>query len=208
MPPPPGTPILRCTSLDGLTKSRVLFEAGDTPASMGLEMGTLLVWSTPAVLRIDGLSACGSNGGAAPACGLSRRRSTARAEKNEADGVLPGGSMSCVARVSVGGGPGSRFTGTWAVPVPVPAAGASWLGLAGPGGIGRPFWKFGAAALGLLFSGGGGICLAAGGGFGNRSGLDGVTMDALGPAGNRGLLLLGPLWVFWLLNGVGGCCSF
>ena len=56
-PPPPGAPIFRFMSVDGLTKSRELFAAGDVPATMGFDMGTLLVWSTPAVLRMEGLCA-------------------------------------------------------------------------------------------------------------------------------------------------------
>ena len=84
-------------------KSRVWFEAGEAPASIGLDMGMLFVWSTPAVLRIDGLSAWGSNCGAADETdwGLSRSMSTARAEKNLAeaaptDGELLGGIIPCV----------------------------------------------------------------------------------------------------------------
>lgn len=64
-------------------------EALETPASIGLDIGRVLLWSKPAVLRMDGLSAWGSNWGAAlgAAVGLSRSRSTALAEKNAA-GVL------------------------------------------------------------------------------------------------------------------------
>lgn len=90
LPIPPGAPSFRFISEEGLMKSRVGLEAGEeVPASMGFEMGTVLVWSKPAVLRIEGLSACGSNCGAEvePACGLSRSMSTARAEKKPAPDV-------------------------------------------------------------------------------------------------------------------------
>lgn len=64
--PPAGAPTLRCISVAGLTKSRVLLlllvvGAGEALDSMGLAIGILLEWSTPAVLRMEGLSACGSN---------------------------------------------------------------------------------------------------------------------------------------------------
>lgn len=41
----------------------MLLGAGEAEAagSVGLVIGTLFEWSKPAVLRIDGLSACGSN---------------------------------------------------------------------------------------------------------------------------------------------------
>lgn len=104
-PPPPGAPIFLCVSADGLTKSRVLLVAGGAPVTIGLDTGTLLEWSTPAVLRIEGLCAWGSNcGAAAGVLGLSRNISTARAEKNPADGEPIGGGMSTF-------GPGSCLTG-------------------------------------------------------------------------------------------------
>lgn len=54
---PPGAPTRRWTSVAGLTKSRELLGAGEPAEIIGLEIGTLLVWSTPAVLRMEGLSA-------------------------------------------------------------------------------------------------------------------------------------------------------
>lgn len=91
-------------SEDGLTKSwaksRARIEAGDAPASIGFDIGTLFEWSTPAVLRMDGLSAWGSNWDPAAGMdwGLSRSISAALAEKNPAggcpvDGELLGGGI-------------------------------------------------------------------------------------------------------------------
>lgn len=55
---PPGAPTRRWKSVVGLTKSRELLGgAGEAFESIGRETGKLLVWSTPAVFRIDGLSA-------------------------------------------------------------------------------------------------------------------------------------------------------
>lgn len=55
--PAPGAPTLRWRSALGLTKSRELFGAGEADDSIGLDMGMLFEWSTPAVLRMEGLSA-------------------------------------------------------------------------------------------------------------------------------------------------------
>lgn len=70
--PAPGAPMRLCMSVLGFTKSLELFAGGGNP-SLGGGAGTTVdpakprftgtdrLWSTPAVLRIDGLSACGSN---------------------------------------------------------------------------------------------------------------------------------------------------
>jgi hypothetical protein len=62
----------RCMSVLGFTKSLGGFVRGGIPSrTVGLAMtgappiprftGMVLLWSMPAVLRIEGLSACGSN---------------------------------------------------------------------------------------------------------------------------------------------------
>lgn len=126
----PGAPILRFISWEGLTKSRALFVAGEAapvPASMGLETGRLLLWSMPAVLRMEGLSAWGSKTGAPDGIplGLSRRRSTARAEKNDAEGV-PGSVSWGLGGSLVVGAPNSRLMGT--APLVFDAAAAACAG--------------------------------------------------------------------------------
>lgn len=110
MPLPPGAPILRVMSWEGLMKSRVALGPGEAPDSIGFETGRDLVWSTPAVLRIDGLSAWGSKAVADGLCGFSRNRSAVLAEKNPAEGELPGGSISWALRSGLFN-PNSRFTG-------------------------------------------------------------------------------------------------
>lgn len=68
----PGAPIRLCISVLGLTKSLAAFACKGAPSGAGGTgitvagvkprfRGTDLLWSTPAVLRIDGLSAWGSN---------------------------------------------------------------------------------------------------------------------------------------------------